>query len=120
MIKAIRGATTSENTRDSIISNTKSLLNEILAANNLETDQIISALFSCTKDLNAAYPAVAARGLGMTQASLMCVQEMDVPGSLPMCIRVQITAVTSGTQGDAKHIYMKEARALRPDLIDNT
>jgi len=117
MIKAIRGATTAENTSDSIIADTKELLQEILKANNLGVDQIISILFTATADLDAAYPAIAARELGMTQAALMCVQEMDVVGSLPRCIRVQVTVAIDIPQKDVRHIYLKEARALRPDLL---
>jgi len=118
MIKAIRGATTAENTSDSIIADTKELLQEILKANNLGVDQIISILFTATADLDAAYPAIAARELGMTQAALMCVQEMYVAESLPKCIRVQVTAETDTLQKDVRHVYLKEARSLRPDLTN--
>ena len=119
MLRAIRGATTAENTSDSIIGNTKCLLEEILAANNLEINQVISVLFTCTKDLNAVYPAVAARELGMMQASLMCVQEADVVDSLPQCIRIQIMADMDVAQKDVRHVYLKETRSLRPDLIND-
>jgi len=115
---AIRGATTAINTKADIISTTKELLLQILATNNLATNQIISILFTATQDLDAAYPAIAARELGITHASLMCAQEMHVIGSLPHCIRVQIIAEIDAMQANAKHIYLKEARALRPDLVD--
>ncbi|MCL2574359.1 MAG: chorismate mutase [Defluviitaleaceae bacterium] len=118
MIRAIRGATTAENTKQSIVSATKELLQEILQANKLEIDQVISILFTATPDLYAAYPAMAARELGMIHASLMCAQEMRVLGSLPYCIRVQATVETKVKQKDLRHIYLKEARALRPDLIN--
>ncbi|MCL2377225.1 MAG: chorismate mutase [Defluviitaleaceae bacterium] len=117
MIISIRGATTAENTKEDIINNTRHLLEEIIKSNNFEINQIISILFTCTKDLNAAYPAVAAREMGMVHAALMCAQEMDVTGSLPLCIRVQVTVTAGIPQKEAKHIYFKEARALRPDLI---
>jgi len=117
MIRAIRGATTAENTKENIIGNTRQLLEEIVKSNSLEIDQIVSILFTCTKDLNAAYPAVAAREMGITHAALMCVQEMDVVGSLPRCIRVQVTVAIDIPQKDVRHIYLKEARALRPDLL---
>ena len=116
MIKAIRGATTAENTSDSITVDTKELLQEILKANNLGIDQVISILFTATADLDAAYPAVAARELGLTQAALMCVQEMYVVGSLPKCIRVQVTAEIDVSQRSVRHVYLKEAQVLRPDL----
>jgi monofunctional chorismate mutase len=118
MIRAIRGATTAQNTKDSIIENTKELLEEILKVNELDIDQIISVLFTATADLDAAYPAVAAREMGMVDAALMCVREMHVDGSLPRCIRVQVTAEMDISQKDVKHVYLKEAWALRPDLID--
>ena len=117
MIKAIRGATTAENTAESIISSAKELLEEIFAANQLKTEHIISILFTCTKDLNAAYPAVAAREMGITRASLMCVAEMDVADSLSKCMRVQVLAEMDTRQDQMRHIYLKEATALRPDLI---
>jgi len=118
MIRAIRGATTAENTSDGIIQSTDQLLREILAANTLVLDRIIAVTFTCTEDLDAAYPAVAARKMGMTDASLMCAQEMRVPGSLQKCIRVQVLAETDVAQRDVRHIYLKEARVLRPDLIN--
>ena len=118
MIRAIRGATTAENTKDSIEAATTELLQEVLAANNLEIDQIVSILFTATTDLDAAYPAAAARVMGMTNVSLMCVQEMCVVGSLQRCIRAQVLAEIDIAQSDVRHIYLKEARQLRPDLID--
>jgi len=118
MIRAIRGATTAENTSDSIIESTGELLREILVANALGLDQIIAITFTCTEDLDVAYPAVVARKMGMTNASLMCVQEMRVPDSLQKCIRVQVLAETDVAQRDVQHIYLKEARVLRPDLIN--
>ena len=116
-VRAIRGAITAENSGESIIENTKVLLNEIFAANGLAIEQVISVLFTCTKDLNAAYPAGAAREMGMVNTALMCAAEMDVPGGLEKCIRVQVLADGDASQGQVKHIYLKEARALRPDLL---
>jgi len=118
MIRAIRGATTAENTKDSIIENIEGLLRQILKVNNLSADRIISILFTATTDLDAAYPAIAARSMGMTNVSLMCVQEMHIPGSLPKCLRVQVLAEMDTAQDDVRHVYLKEARLLRPDLID--
>jgi len=118
MIRAIRGATTAENTKESIIESTTELLEKMLTANNLGIDQIISMTFTATEDLDAAYPAVAAREMGMTNVSLMCAQEMRVVGSLQNCIRVQVLAETNAAQRDVRHVYLKEARLLRPDLIN--
>ena len=118
MIRAIRGATTAENSKNDIFLATKELLQEILIANNLGIDQIISILFTATADLDAAYPAVAARELGMVDVALMCAQEMRVFGSLPKCIRVQVMTEMDVLQKDVKHVYLKETQALRPDLIN--
>ena len=101
MIRAIRGATTAENTKDGIVGAAEELLQEILKANKLGIDQVISILFTATADLDAAYPAVAARNLGMAHAALMCVQEMRVVGSLPRCVRVQVAA-------DIKNVKQKD------------
>ena len=118
-IRAIRGATTAVNTRDGIVQATKELLQEILRVNKLDIDRVISILFTATADLDAAYPAVAARQLGFTATSLMCAREMHVVGSLPLCVRVQVTAEMDVSQKDVRHVYLKEARALRPDLQAN-
>jgi len=114
----IRGATTvSENKSQLIINDTRELLKEIQSQNEICTDDVVSIFFSCTKDLNAAYPAVAARELGFTSSALFCCQEMDVPGSLPMCIRVLLHVVSEKTQKEVRHVYLKGARQLRPDLV---
>ena len=118
MITAIRGATTAENTIESIETATMELLLEILVENSLGVDLIISILFTATADLDAAYPAAAARKMGITAASLMCAQEMSVVGSLQKCIRVQVLALTNAPQSYMRHIYLKEARQLRPDLAE--
>ncbi|MEF9958487.1 MAG: (d)CMP kinase [Niameybacter sp.] len=114
---AVRGAITAQNTKESIVSQTRRLLEAVLKANHIEIDEIIQIIFTCTKDLNAAYPAIAARALGITEAALMCMQEMDVEGSLEHCIRLSMLC-TSGkeTQHTVKHQYLGEARKLRPDL----
>ncbi|MCL2575850.1 MAG: (d)CMP kinase [Defluviitaleaceae bacterium] len=118
MIRAIRGATCSQNTAEDIEKNTTELLAEIFATNNIEIDDVIAVAFTCTKDLNAAYPAVAARKFGLVHASLMCMAEMDVVGSLAYCVRVQVLANTQITQDKICHIYLGEAKKLRPDLLE--
>ncbi|MCL2855428.1 MAG: chorismate mutase [Defluviitaleaceae bacterium] len=116
MMRAMRGAICAENSKQSILENTTTLLKEIFKANKLEVDQVVAVTFTCTKDLDAAYPAAAAREMGLTSASLMCVQEMDVAGSLPRCIRVQVLADTHMPQNKMRHVYLGEAKSLRPDL----
>ncbi len=115
---SIRGAiTVEENNRECILENTKVLLNDIIASNDLRIEDIVSIIFTATKDIDAVYPAVAARDVGIVQAGLMCVQEMYVCGSLEMCIRVLINIESKEkTQKDMKHVYLKGAVRLRPDL----
>ena len=114
---SIRGAiTVDSNTREDILLNTRTLLKEIINSNNIELDSITSILFTATRDLDAAYPAVAARELGIVNASLMCAQEMYVRDSLGMCIRVQVEVETGRTQRDMNFVYLKDAVKLRPDI----
>lgn len=117
-IVAIRGAiTVSHNTKEEIINSAKELIDTILKANTIQIGDIIEILFTATKDLTAAYPAVGARALGITNAALMCMQEMYVEGSLAMCIRVSIHVKSAKlTQETVKHQYLREAARLRPDL----
>lgn len=112
----IRGAVTAENTKDDILDKTEKMLIKIIEENGLKISDISSVLFTATKDLDKAYPAVAARKLGITRAALMCMQEMYVEGSLEKCIRVMVTAESDKKQKSACHVYMGEAERLRPDL----
>lgn len=117
MMKAIRGAITiTENTAESIREGTVELLNAIMIANDLVAEEIVQVIFSATKDLNAAYPAKFARELGWDNVPLFCVQEMNVVNSLAMCLRVLITVEN---HKEVKHIYLKGAQSLRPDLVQN-
>lgn len=114
---SIRGAiTVEENSKAQILSNTHELLTEIIEANGLTNEEIISIIFSATRDLSATYPAPAARSLGITDASLLCFQEMYVENSLEMCIRVMLHVEKDCCQKDAKHVYLKGAKILRPDI----
>ncbi len=116
-VRAIRGAiTVPENTKDSILEGTRELLDEIINKNNIKKDDIISIIFSMTNDLNAVFPAVAARELGLTDVPLMCSNEINVPGSLKSCIRILLHLNTDKANSDMNHVYLKDAVALRPDL----
>ncbi len=116
MIVCIRGAITAQNTQTDIIDKTKEMLEEIIERNDLKIEDIVSATFTATRDLDKAYPAVAARKLGITEAALMCVQEMYVEGSMMKCIRVAVTVQSNKKQKDAVHVYMRGAEVLRPDI----
>jgi chorismate mutase len=116
-VRGIRGATCAdENSAEKIYSATKDLLREIVALNGLRHEDIVSLTFSATSDLDAAYPAVAARELGFGDTPLFCVQEMNVKGSLRMCVRVLVHVNSEKSQKDMVHVYLKGARVLRPDL----
>jgi len=113
-IRGVRGATTvKKNDKQEILSATKELLAEIQKANQLKIDDIASIFFTVTSDLNADFPAAAARELGWNDTALLCSTEIDVPGSLPKCIRVLLHVNSSKPQKDIKNIYLKDAVNLR-------
>jgi len=113
--RGIRGATTVEhNDREEILAATRELLELLIAKNDLKAEDIVSAIFSLTEDLDAEFPAVAARGLGWTETALMCTREVPVPNSLQKCIRVLIHVNTTRSAQEIQHVYLKEAVNLRP------
>jgi chorismate mutase len=116
MLRGVRGATTAEaNTREAILSATHELLCLMIEANNIQPDDVASAIFTTTIDLNADYPALAARALGWHDVALMCMHEMNVPHGLPRCIRILLHWNTAVAAQDVKHVYIKGAMNLRPD-----
>jgi len=118
LVRGIRGATTVEaNTKEAILEAAAELLSAVVEANNVQHDHVASIIFSTSPDLNAEFPAVAARNLGWTDVALMCGHEMGVPGSLPKCLRILMHVNTEQGLADIKHIYLRGARALRPDLV---
>jgi chorismate mutase len=115
--RGIRGAVCAEaNQADAILEAARTILKRIIEDNHLSSGDVVSAIFTATPDLDAAYPARAARELGWTQVPLLCMQEMTVAGSLPRCVRVLIHWNTDRPQDEIRHVYLGEARALRPDL----
>ena len=115
--RGVRGATTAEaNTRDAILTATRQLLALMIRLNGIEPQDVASAIFSSTRDLNAEFPALAARQLGWLDVPLLCTHEIDVPGSLPKCVRVLVNWNTDRAQSDVRHVYIKDAVRLRPDL----
>ena len=114
--RGIRGATTVElNDPDAIHEATTVLLTEMMRANDLRVDDVASAFFTTTRDLNAEFPAVAANKMGFTDVALMCGHEMEVPGSLAMCLRILLHVNTEKDADQLIHIYQRGAKALRPD-----
>lgn len=114
--RGIRGATTVEaNTSEDILEATTELLTILTALNDLQDlDVIASAIFTTTPDLTAAFPAVAARDIGWSDVPLLCSHEMNVPGALPRVVRVLLQVNTSRGALEIRHVYLKDARALRP------
>lgn len=112
--RGIRGAITVEaNTRENILAATKELLQDMLSANGVGEDDIACIIFTTTPDIDAEFPAVVARELGYTQTALMCWHEMNVPGSLPMCLRILILFNTEKHAHELVHVYLKGAQSLR-------
>ena len=99
-----------------IINATEDLISKILEFNCIEKDDIISIVFTCTKDIESAYPGEGARNIGIVHAGILCIQEMYVKNSLEKCIRVLIYVNGEKKQNDVKHIYLKRAAQLRLDL----
>jgi chorismate mutase len=118
MVRGIRGATTvTENSRDAILEAASELLGEVVRLNAIEHDHVASIVFTATQDLNAEFPAVAARQLGWTDIALECMPEMNVPGSLQRCLRILMHVNTTRPPRELVHVYLRGARALRPDLV---
>jgi chorismate mutase len=113
---AVRGAIQVEsNEADPIRSATAELVGELIARNGLEPERMVSCLFTCTGDLDAEFPAVAARELGLESVPLLCAREIDVPGSMPRVIRVLVHYYAPADHTSA-HTYLGEAQSLRADL----
>ncbi len=114
---ALRGAITVDaNDREQILGATSELLTELLERNALAPQDIVNVIFTMTDDLNAEFPAVAARGMGFDQVPLLCVREINVPGSMARVIRV-LVQYHAPTEGHTpRHVYLRDAKALRADL----
>lgn len=115
--RGVRGATTvEENSRDAILQATRQMLALMIRRNGIDPEDIASALFTVTKDLDAEFPALAARQLGWLEVPLLCGYEISVTGSLPNCIRVLVHWNTDKPQQAIQHVYIHKAVRLRPDL----
>ena len=117
--RGIRGATTIENnTPEEILKGTRELWALMIRFNGIKPEDVSSAIFTTTVDLNAAFPALAARQLQWTDVALMCGHELDVPGSLRKCIRILVNWNTTKTAAEIRHVYIKGASKLRPERAD--
>lgn len=116
-LRALRGATTA--TADegrAIVDATERLLAEMIGRNGIATEDIVSMIFTTTADLSAEFPAAAARALGLSSVPLLCAREIDVPGSVPRCIRVLMHLYTTRPAETLRHVYLEGAEQLRTDL----
>jgi chorismate mutase len=115
-LRALRGAiTVDENDQDAILDATEELLRAVIAQNGLEADDLVSCIFTCTNDLDAEFPAVAARRMGLSSVPLLCAREIDVPGALPRVIRLLVHCYADEA-APVRHVYLRDATALRKDL----
>jgi chorismate mutase len=114
--RGIRGATTAEsNTAEDILEATDEMMRTLIALNQLDPADVVSAIFTTTVDLTATFPALAAREIGWLEVPLMCSHEMAVPGALQKCVRVLLHVNSSKSAHEIKHVYLKGARQLRPE-----
>lgn len=119
-VRGIRGATTADaNTKTEILSKTREMLEVLVRLNNIRVENIASAIFSVTDDLDAEFPAVAARQMGWLYTPLFCTLEIPVQGSLTSCIRVLLHVNSDLRQDQITHVYLHGAKKLRPDLDTN-
>ncbi|MEH7377916.1 MULTISPECIES: chorismate mutase [Bacillaceae] len=121
MIRGMRGAiTVNQNTEEAIITATEELLEKIIEENHIQPELVASVFISTTEDINAVFPAKALRKFeGWTYVPVMCMQEMPVPDSLKMCVRIMMHVNTTQSQEEINHVYLKGAKVLRPDLSNS-
>jgi chorismate mutase len=117
-VRGIRGATSvAEDKPELILAATRELMQELLRANAIaDFEDVVSAIFTTSPDLTSTFPAEGARALGMTQVPLLCASEIAVPGAMPRCIRVLLHVNTDAPQSKVVHVYLHEAKKLRPDV----
>ena len=113
---SVRGATRADsNDPEAIVSATEELMRELVKRNELEPERMVSCIFTSTHDLNAEFPAVAARNVGLESVPLLCAQEIDVPGAMPSVIRA-LVHYYAPAQHTPAHAYLGDAQDLRSDL----
>jgi len=115
--RGVRGATTvQENTKEAILQATRQMMALMIRRNQIESADVASVTFTVTKDINAEFPALAARQMGWLEVPLLCGYEIYVPGSLQKCVRVMVLWNTTKKQSEIQHVYIHDAVRLRPDL----
>jgi len=118
-VRALRGATTVDvDSVDQVSERVQTLIDAMLARNGVDKEDLISVLFTATRDVRSMFPATAARAAGLGDVPLMCARELDVAGGTPRCIRVLMHLATERTRNELHHVYLEGARGLRDDLPD--
>lgn len=118
-LRALRGATTaSANEAHAIVDATERLLAEMIGRNDIAHEDLVSMIFTTTSDLSAEFPAAAARRLGLSDVPLLCAREIEVPGSVPRCIRVLMHLYSTKSSESMRHVYLEGAEQLRTDLLE--
>ena len=116
-VRALRGATTvDDDTPDQINERVGALVNEMLARNDVDKDDLISVIFTATDDVRSMFPAAAARSVGLGDVPLLCARELAVAGGTPRCIRVLMHLTTERSRSELRHVYLAGAEGLRDDL----
>src|SRR6204780_1962107 len=116
-LRGLRGATTCDQDTPAAIENaTQELLRSMMDLNELAHDDIVSVIFTTTRDLTSTFPATVARGIGFGDVPLLCASEIDVPGSMPKCVRILMHVYTTRSRSELRHVYLRNAQGLRDDL----
>lgn len=116
-VRALRGAITlDEDTKEQVIERTVELLRGLLERNAIGHEDLVSVIFTATPDIRAEFPAAAARSIGISDVPLLCAQEIDVAGAIPLCIRILMHLTTDRPAAELRHVYMRGAEPLRTDL----
>jgi chorismate mutase len=116
-VRALRGATTvDDDTPEQIEDRVVALLREMLTRNGVEHDELVSILFTATDDVHSAFPAAAARTIGLGDVPLICARELDITDATPRCIRVMMHLWTERPRAELRHVYLEGASGLRDDL----
>lgn len=116
-VRALRGATTVDtDTPDQIHERVGALVNEMLARNDVDKDDLISVIFTATDDVTSMFPAAAARAIGLGDVPLLCARELAIDGGTPRCIRVLMHLTTARSRAELRHVYLAGAEGLRDDL----
>lgn len=116
-VRALRGATTvDDDTAEQLTARTVALLEEMLERNGVDHEEIVSILFTATDDLHCAFPAAAARTMGLGDVPLICARELDIVGATPRCVRVMMHLWTERSRVELRHVYLEGAKGLRDDL----